>query len=165
MFLNSSRGEAMVQTIARSPTRSGTSRSRADSVSKTEQIEEMLRQVIAQIERSSQYRLRQPGNPNGEEVLEVQVNGARYTLLRSPVETLHTEVTLSPREQEIARLVANGLSNKTIATVLDISAWTVSTHLRRVFAKLEVNSRAEMVARVLKDGLLHRDELPPPPPK
>jgi DNA-binding NarL/FixJ family response regulator len=61
------------------------------------------------------------------------------------------------RECEIVRLVAKGHCNKTIALVLDISAWTVATHLRRIFAKLEVSSRAEMVARALQDGLLADD--------
>ena len=46
-------------------------------------------------------------------------------------------------------MVARGHTNKTIARVLDISLWTVSTHLRRVFAKLGVSSRAAMVAAVL----------------
>ena len=55
---------------------------------------------------------------------------------------------LSPREQEIVRLVAAGHPNKVIAGVLEISYWTVSTHLRRIFAKLGVTSRAAMVARV-----------------
>lgn len=58
---------------------------------------------------------------------------------------------LSPREQEIARMVAKGYPNKTIAHVLDISTWTVGTHLRRIFAKLSVGSRAAMVARLLED--------------
>jgi DNA-binding CsgD family transcriptional regulator len=53
---------------------------------------------------------------------------------------------LSPREQQIVRLVAKGHGNKTIGSVLDISPWTVSTHLRRIFAKLGVGSRASMVA-------------------
>jgi DNA-binding CsgD family transcriptional regulator len=55
---------------------------------------------------------------------------------------------LSPREFEIARLVAHGATNRAIATTLDISLWTVSTHLRRIFAKLAVSSRAEMVANL-----------------
>jgi DNA-binding CsgD family transcriptional regulator len=44
-------------------------------------------------------------------------------------------------------LVADGLVNKQIADVLRISEWTVSTHLRRVFAKLGVDTRAAMVSR------------------
>lgn len=46
-------------------------------------------------------------------------------------------------------MVAKGHTNQAIADVLGISSWTVSTHLRRVFAKLHVNSRAAMVADVV----------------
>lgn len=54
---------------------------------------------------------------------------------------------LSERELQIVELVAYGKSNKQIAKKLKISEWTVSTHLRRVFAKLKVDSRAAMVYR------------------
>jgi DNA-binding CsgD family transcriptional regulator len=59
---------------------------------------------------------------------------------------------LSPREREIVRMVAQGHQNKIIAVVLNISAWTVCTHLRRIFAKLGVTSRAAMVARLVEFG-------------
>jgi len=48
-------------------------------------------------------------------------------------------------------MVAKGYPNKTIAAVLEISTWTVNTYLRRMFAKLNVGSRAAMVAKVLGD--------------
>ena len=51
---------------------------------------------------------------------------------------------LTPRETEIARLAARGLTNKEIALTLDISHWTVATHLRRVFDKTNVNRRAAL---------------------
>ena len=54
---------------------------------------------------------------------------------------------LSERELQIVELVAYGKSNKQIAKKLKISEWTVSTHLRRVFSKLKVDSRAAMVYR------------------
>ena len=54
---------------------------------------------------------------------------------------------LSERELQIVELVARGKQNKQIAKKLKISEWTVSTHLRRVFAKLKVDSRAAMVYR------------------
>lgn len=60
-------------------------------------------------------------------------------------------VTLSPRERQIALMVAHGRTNQAIATSLEISVWTVSTHLRRIFAKLAVSSRAEMVARLVSE--------------
>ncbi len=59
---------------------------------------------------------------------------------------------LSPRERQIVRLVAEGHVNKTIGAVLDISPWTVATHLRRIFAKLGVASRASMIATVYGSG-------------
>ena len=55
---------------------------------------------------------------------------------------------LSPRELEIARLASNGLSNKQIALVLEISHHTVSTHIRRTFDKLGLHNRARLAAFV-----------------
>jgi DNA-binding CsgD family transcriptional regulator len=61
---------------------------------------------------------------------------------------------LSPREREIVLLVAQGYPTKAIARHLGISIWTVATHLRRIFARLGVQSRAAMVARLFQDGVL-----------
>ena len=49
---------------------------------------------------------------------------------------------LTPRETEIVRLVVQGMTNKEIALVLDISHWTVATHLRRIYDKTRVKRRA-----------------------
>jgi DNA-binding CsgD family transcriptional regulator len=54
---------------------------------------------------------------------------------------------LTGRELEIAVLVAQGNATKNIAYRLQISEWTVATHLRRIFAKLDVDNRAAMVYR------------------
>jgi DNA-binding NarL/FixJ family response regulator len=83
-------------------------------------------------------------------LLDICVDGCRYILTRTVPKPAPAQEVLSPREQEISRMIAKGYPNKTIASVLDISAWTVCTHLRRIFAKLGVSSRAAMVAR-LKD--------------
>lgn len=92
---------------------------------------------------------------SGREVLiDVEVDGYRYQLVRIPVRSEGMCPSLSPREREIARLVAQGYPNKTIAAVLDLSTWTIGTHLRRIFAKLRVGSRAAMVARLVEDGVL-----------
>lgn len=56
-------------------------------------------------------------------------------------------ILLTERELQIATLVALGQPNKHIASQLRISEWTVSTHLRRIFIKLGVDSRAAMVYR------------------
>ena len=82
-------------------------------------------------------------------VLDVELDGFRCTLRRNAFRDGATS-GLTPREREIARMVAAGYPNKTIARVLDISAWTVGTHLRRIFLKLGVTSRAAMVAVLLE---------------
>lgn len=54
---------------------------------------------------------------------------------------------LTARELQIVALVAEGRPNKQVAAELGISEWTVSTHLRRIYAKLDVDTRAAMVTR------------------
>lgn len=61
---------------------------------------------------------------------------------------------LSARETEILRLVAKGLTFDEIAKVLNISTNTVNTHVRKVYRKLSVNSRAEAVFEATQLGLL-----------
>jgi DNA-binding CsgD family transcriptional regulator len=105
------------------------------------------------------------GEPEDKVILDVEVSGVRCVLVRRPPETGRPEGALSPREREIARMVAKGYPNKVIARVLEISSWTVSTHLRRIFAKLGVSSRAAMVAQLFEDGKLGdspRDGARPP---
>jgi DNA-binding CsgD family transcriptional regulator len=88
-------------------------------------------------------------------VLQVEHEGMRCVVV---VESLtRTESMLSPREQQIARMVAQGYPNKTIAAKLGISSWTVSTHLRRMFAKFDVRTRAALVARLLEEELVLDD--------
>ena len=91
------------------------------------------------------------GNYCEEIILDMDLDGARYLLVRMPKAT-RPQVQLSPREREIVRMVAQGHPNKIIADVLNISSWTVCTHLRRIFAKLGVGSRAAMVARMMENG-------------
>lgn len=85
-------------------------------------------------------------------VFDLDVDGARYILVKTQQErgmsTMTAQPPLSPREREIVRMVAQGHPNKVIAGALNISSWTVNTHLRRVFTKLGVSSRAAMVAKV-----------------
>ncbi len=85
-------------------------------------------------------------------LLDVELDGVRCILLKTKPARGPT-TTLSPRELEIVRMVAKGLPNKTIASVLRISAWTVSSHLRRIFGKLGVTSRTEMIGRLLEENV------------
>ena len=54
---------------------------------------------------------------------------------------------LSDREREILQLLAHGRQNKEIVTALGISPSTVATHIRRIYEKLQVHSRAEAVGK------------------
>jgi DNA-binding CsgD family transcriptional regulator len=82
------------------------------------------------------------------QLLDVEINGVRCRCQRTH-QSPGLQVILSPRERQIVRMVARGDTNDAMARVLGISRWTVSTHLRRIFTKLGVNSRAAMVAGVL----------------
>ncbi|MBD2463120.1 LuxR family transcriptional regulator [Oscillatoria sp. FACHB-1407] len=62
------------------------------------------------------------------------------------------ETRLTPREMQIAELVAQGLTNAEIGTALWITEHTVKQALKRMFRKLKVSSRAELVARLAKSG-------------
>lgn len=90
--------------------------------------------------------------PAEEVLLDLEINGLRCTIVRAtrPPRPRTAPNTLSPRESEIARMIAEGHPNKVIAAVLDISTWTVNTYLRRMFVKLGVTSRAAMVAKLLR---------------
>jgi DNA-binding CsgD family transcriptional regulator len=61
--------------------------------------------------------------------------------------------SLTPAEQTIATLVAQGLSNPQIGDRLYVSRRTVQTHLAHVFAKLDISSRAQLAAAATQHGL------------
>jgi DNA-binding NarL/FixJ family response regulator len=62
------------------------------------------------------------------------------------------EDDLTPREQEVALLIARGHTNREIAEVLVISEWTVDTHVRHILTKLGQRSRAQVAAWVAERG-------------
>lgn len=101
-----------------------------------------MRQLIDLIESGDDY-----ADEGAQAILDFVLDGYRYVVTRTKVAQ---QVHLSPREQEIVRLIAKGLPNKGIAQVLDISQYTVATYLKRLFLKLDVCSRAQMIARVLE---------------
>lgn len=77
------------------------------------------------------------------------------------------ENPLSNREKEILQLVAQGKSNKEIATELVISINTVKVHVSNIFQKINVSSRAEAMVYALENGLIEdpRQEQETPEPQ
>ncbi|MGF1670711.1 MAG: response regulator transcription factor, partial [Balneolaceae bacterium] len=59
---------------------------------------------------------------------------------------------LSDREAEVLSLIAEGCSNREIASRLFVSVNTVKTHIKRIYEKLEVNNRVQAVAKVKSDS-------------
>lgn len=93
-------------------------------------------------------------NVPSEVLMETKIDGMQYYLVRCPSQLHADRIRLTPREQAIAQLIAQGLPNKCIAKQLDISPWTVATHIRRLFAKLGVSTRSAMIAKVMSENLL-----------
>jgi DNA-binding CsgD family transcriptional regulator len=109
-----------------------------------------LRGLVEGVLQHARETVTPASNASSQVVLDVEQDGFRCVVLCSAPPGKRRETPLlSPREQEIARMVARGLPNKAIAAVLEISSWTVGTYLRRMFAKLGVTSRAAMIARLM----------------
>jgi DNA-binding CsgD family transcriptional regulator len=68
-------------------------------------------------------------------------------------------ISLTKRELQIMALAAEGKVNKQIADCLNISQWTVSTHLRRIYAKLGVDRRAAMIYNCAQLIKLYQEHL------
>jgi len=62
-------------------------------------------------------------------------------------------VAMTKSELAVAELVAHGLTNREVAEQLFVSPHTVNTHLRRVFAKLQVNSRVDLTRLAAERGV------------
>jgi DNA-binding NarL/FixJ family response regulator len=75
---------------------------------------------------------------------------------RRPPPTAHPAklAELTPRELEVLRLVARGISNAEIARKLVVGDATVKTHVARIFSKLDLHDRAQAVILAYESGLV-----------
>jgi DNA-binding NarL/FixJ family response regulator len=62
--------------------------------------------------------------------------------------------TLSPRENEVFRLIARGHSNQQIARHLVVSETTVKTHVTRILTKLDLRDRVQVVVLAYEAGVI-----------
>lgn len=91
-------------------------------------------------------------------ITDLKNGGAPMTnhIARRILHSFHVSVQspLTDRETEILRLICDGLNYRTVGERLFLSPHTVKTHLKNIYAKLQVHSRAEAVKRALKDKLV-----------
>lgn len=74
-----------------------------------------------------------------------------FQRIAAPVEDA---VSLSPREVQVLRLIADGHSYKTAAAELDLSVDTLRYHVRNIYEKLHVRSKSEAVLKGFRGGIL-----------
>jgi DNA-binding NarL/FixJ family response regulator len=61
---------------------------------------------------------------------------------------------LTTREREILQLLAEGKSNKDVATLLHLSLYTIETHRSNIFQKLNLHSSAELILYAIRKGVI-----------
>jgi len=92
------------------------------------------------------------GRAMGDDALVAEALGDRSSAgprtRRRPAATPKGESPLTPRERQIAELVASGMSNKDIASTLVISKRTAETHVEHILTKLGFNNRNQITAWV-----------------
>lgn len=76
--------------------------------------------------------------------------GTRYSLTIQPTEPpeLAPEAALTPRQREVAEFAAVGATAREIADTLDVSTNTVRDHIRRIYRRLGIGSRAELARKI-----------------
>ena len=111
---------------------------------------ESLERIVAAVEEA-----RRGGSPMSPEVARFVIDRFSRLRVKPPVAgDLPIAESLSDREREVLRLLADGLVKKEVATRMNISLYTVDNYVRRIYAKLHVNTLGGAVARAIRDGIV-----------
>lgn len=80
---------------------------------------------------------------------------ARYVIEEfQDIKSSREATTLTKREKEVLQGVASGFSEKKLAESLSVSPHTIHTHIKKIYRKLQVNSRAEAVLKARNKGIV-----------
>ncbi len=94
---------------------------------------------------------------HGEAVLHPRVAARLVKELRGERGEINPFNELSDREQEVLRLIAEGMSNAEIAEKLFLSEKTVKGHVSNILSKLHLNDRTQAAVYAWKEGMIRRD--------
>ncbi|MEM9833840.1 MAG: response regulator transcription factor [Bacteroidota bacterium] len=108
----------------------------------------LLKNTPFQEVRSGILELHKGGSPMSPQIARKVINYFEKSTPKKPL-----EASLSEREQEVVDGLVEGLSYKLIADKMCISVDTVRFHIKKIYRKLHVNSKAEVIARALKGKL------------
>jgi DNA-binding CsgD family transcriptional regulator len=85
----------------------------------------------------------------GLRVAQFRAGGDEFVVVSEPIVGANVFAALTQAEREVARLVADGCSNRAIAARRGARPQTVANQLAAIFRKLAVSSRSELVARLV----------------
>jgi DNA-binding NarL/FixJ family response regulator len=86
--------------------------------------------------------------------LSIAVPGYQSVGFRDPRPPDTVEHDLTPHEVRLLGLLVDGHNYKTASRVLNVSVNTISFHIRSIYHKLHVHSKAEAVSRALRQGIV-----------
>jgi len=92
----------------------------------------------------------------GENYLDPALGGQSWSDYLSPPSSESRLSVLTPRERQVFELVARGVTHREIAEQLGIGKKSVDTYRARLYQKLGINSRAELVAIAIELGVLQK---------
>lgn len=95
------------------------------------------------------------GFERGEVAVSPQIARRLLERFRNPVvPAAEAEIALTPRETEVLRVIGRGLTIAEAAHALEIGAHTVGTHVKNIYRKLNIASRAEAAIEAARRGLV-----------
>ena len=90
---------------------------------------------------------------SGEAALHPTIARKLIQEVKAPTETRSSLDPLTPREMDVLKCLARGLSNREIAEELTVSVRTVTTHMRNILDKLHVSNRTQAALYALEHGV------------